>query len=121
MAISQLSGLSLPFVRPAHGTDQAQGSGHPANVSVKPVPSGDKTPLPASSTDMETVVSTLNKLVAPAAQALQFSIDDKSGRTVVKVIDTETHQVLRQVPSEEAIAISRALDKLRGLLIHEQA
>jgi flagellar protein FlaG len=70
---------------------------------------------------MEKAVATLNKLVAPAAQAIQFAIDDESGRTVVKVIDTETRQVLRQVPSEEAIGISRVLDRLRGLLIQEKA
>jgi flagellar protein FlaG len=70
---------------------------------------------------MEKAIATLNALVAPAAQAIEFSIDDASGRTVVQVIDTETHKVLRQMPTEEALAISRAFDKLKGLLIHHEA
>jgi flagellar protein FlaG len=70
---------------------------------------------------MAKAIATLNKWVEPVAQAIQFSIDDASGRTVVKVIDTESHMVLRQLPSEEVLAISRALDQLAGLLVHHQA
>ena len=66
-------------------------------------------------------MAALNKLVAPTAQAIHFSIDEESGRMVVKVIDAETHKVLRQIPSDEALAISRVLDRLKGLLIHQKA
>jgi flagellar protein FlaG len=121
MAVTQVIGSSLPSVRPGHGADPTQGSGRLANVQGSRVASGEKAPKAISSADMEKAVATLNKLVAPAAQAIQFAIDDESGRTVVKVIDTDTRQVLRQVPSEEAIAISRVLDRLRGLLIQEKA
>lgn len=63
----------------------------------------------------------VQKAVAPLAQELQFSIDKGSGKTVVKVMDTGTHKVVRQIPSEEILAMAQQLDKLQGLLVKDKA
>lgn len=52
---------------------------------------------------------------------LQFLFDPHSGRTVVQVIDAETRKVIRQLPSEEALAITQAIDRLQSLLVRDQA
>jgi len=59
--------------------------------------------------------------IAPVAQDLLFSIDDDTGKTVIKVVDASTDEVIRQIPSEEIISIAKALDKLKGLLIEQKA
>jgi len=77
---------------------------------------------PAEELDKATLtgaVKKLNDYVAPALQTIQFSIDDDTDRIVVKVVDTETQKVLRQIPNEEVLAISKTLDKLRGLVIRQ--
>lgn len=66
-------------------------------------------------------VKKLNDYVAPALQTIQFSIDQDTDRIVVKVVDTETQKVLRQIPNEEVLAISKTLDKLRGLVVRQTA
>lgn len=66
-------------------------------------------------------VDSINRFINPVASSIQFSIDETSGRTLVKVIDTDTNTVLRQFPSKEALAISQELDKLQGLLVKEKA
>lgn len=66
-------------------------------------------------------VKKLNEYVAPALQTIEFSIDDESDRIIVRVVDTETQKVLRQIPNEEVLAISKTLDKLRGLVIRQTA
>ncbi|TXI46854.1 flagellar protein FlaG [Methylophilus sp.] len=66
-------------------------------------------------------VKKLNDYVAPALQTIEFSIDDDSERIIVKVVDTETQKVLRQIPNEEVLAISKTLDKLRGLVVRQTA
>lgn len=66
-------------------------------------------------------VGKLNEFVAPALQSIQFSMDQDSNRVVVKVVDTSTQKVLRQIPNEEVLAISRTLDKLQGLVIRQTA
>ncbi|MBL8438818.1 MAG: flagellar protein FlaG [Zoogloeaceae bacterium] len=71
--------------------------------------------------EIQQAVEDLQKTIQPVAQDLQFSIDKDSGRTVVKIVDTATDKVLRQIPSEEILAIAKALDKLQGLLVKQEA
>ena len=40
---------------------------------------------------------------------------------VVKVVDVDSHQVLRQIPNEEVLAMSKTLDRLQGLVIRQTA
>ena len=74
-----------------------------------------------SAGELQKALEEVEKAVAPMAQSLQFSLDKDSGKTVVKVMDTDTNEVIRQIPSEEVLAISKAVDKLKGLLIKQQA
>jgi flagellar protein FlaG len=70
---------------------------------------------------MEDAVTQLNDFLKPINSAVQFTLDDDTGQTVVKVIDTATKEVIRQVPSEEMLNIARALDKIAGVLIQQKA
>lgn len=70
---------------------------------------------------LTSAVKKLNEYVAPALQTIQFSIDQESDRVVVKVVDTATQKVLRQIPNEEVMAITKTLDKLQGLVIRQTA
>lgn len=63
----------------------------------------------------------VQKFVQPIANNLEFSIDDDTGKTVVKVMDTATKEVIRQIPSEEILEIARALDRLQGLFLRQKA
>lgn len=70
-----------------------------------------------SSEQLQNAMEAVNKFIEPATNNLEFEIDAQSGRTVMKLIDKETGSVLRQLPSEEMLALARALDKLSGLVI----
>jgi flagellar protein FlaG len=74
-------------------------------------------PTVSKNQSLEDAVSQTNRYLAGGS--VQFSID--GDKTIVKVIDTETNRVIRQIPSEEAIAISKSLDKLQGMLINSKA
>lgn len=63
----------------------------------------------------------INKSMQVLSQELEFSIDPDTDRTVVKVVDQRTKEVIRQMPSVEALEIAKALDRLQGLLIRHQA
>lgn len=78
----------------------------------------------AQEPDRETLLQAVEEVrnaIKPVAQDLLFSIDDETGRTVVKVVDSTTDEVIRQIPSKELLAISKALDKLQGVLIKQEA
>lgn len=101
----------------------------PAVVTTKPTPVKEVgTVGPAvdqqSKTDsarLDQAVQAINTFLKPVASSLEFSVDEGSGRTLVKVIDTDTNDVLRQFPSKQALAISQELDKLQGLLLKDKA
>jgi flagellar protein FlaG len=71
--------------------------------------------------EVQTAVEKIQEYIRKAASDIKFSIDEDSGRTVVKVIDRETEEVIRQIPSQEALDLAQALDKLQGLLIKQKA
>ena len=71
--------------------------------------------------ELRDAVQKIEQVVTPAVQGLRFSIDEDTGITVVKVIDTETMLVLRQIPTVEVMEISKALGRLQGLLVQEKA
>ena len=71
--------------------------------------------------EVEKALKTLNEFTATTAQDVRFSMDEESGKTIIKVVDTATQQVLRQFPSADALSIVRSIDKMQGLLIREKA
>ena len=96
------------------------------NAAPSGVPSGkgasaDGKSLPAAraavaAQELERAMRKLNESMAAAQRNLTFRVDEGSGRTVITVVDTATHEVIRQIPSEEVLAVSRALDVASGLL-----
>ncbi|NHC07255.1 flagellar protein FlaG [Azonexus fungiphilus] len=75
----------------------------------------------ATSEELQQAVQRLSEFVAPNQSDINFSIDDSTGANVVKIVDRSSREVLRQIPSEEALALAQALDKLQGLLIKDKA
>lgn len=71
--------------------------------------------------ELATMTKAVNDFVKPLNSALQFNIDDSTGLTVVKVIDTDTKEVIKQIPSEDMLALAKALDQIKGLLVKQQA
>jgi len=78
-------------------------------------------PAEVDKASLVTAVNKLNEFVAPALQTVEFAIDGQSERLLVKVVDTATKKVLRQIPNEEVLAMSKTLDKLQGLVIRQTA
>lgn len=71
--------------------------------------------------DVESAVKKANDFVQASAREIQFSVDDSTGETVVKVVDQATNQVIRQIPSKEMLEIAQALDHLQGVLVKQKA
>lgn len=80
-------------------------------------------PQPAPSKEqVQQVVKEMKQLVEPRVpNGLHFSIDDATGKTVVRVTDAQTGEMIRQIPSEELLAIAQSLDRMQGLLLRQKA
>ena len=75
----------------------------------------------ASPAEVAQALDEVQSAIKTITNELQFSIDDDTGKTVVKVVDTSTNEVIKQFPSEELLRISKALDKFQGLLLQQEA
>lgn len=78
-------------------------------------------PALASSEDLREVVAAADRAVKSLHNAVQLSLDSHSGQPIVRVVDTETGQLIRQIPTEEVLELRRALDRIAGLLIQRTA
>ena len=66
--------------------------------------------------DVQEAAKLLERYVQPKANALQFSVDSSTGSTVVRVVDSSTGDLVRQIPSEEVIRIAESIDQFQGLM-----
>lgn len=71
--------------------------------------------------ELDDAVKKINESLPASAQGLEFSVDEDNKQTVVKIIDLGTREVVRQIPTVEALEIAKALDKAVGKLINQTA
>ncbi|MCG4453709.1 flagellar protein FlaG [Pseudomonas sp. MMS21-TM103] len=70
---------------------------------------------------VEDAVIAIQSFVQSIRRDLNFSLDDSSGRVVVKVTDGASGEVIRQLPSEEALRLAESLEEVRSLLFKAEA
>ena len=58
----------------------------------------------------------INKVMAGFSISVQFQIDPDYKELIVKVVDQETGKLIRQMPTEDVVKMSKAMDNLKGLL-----
>ena len=61
---------------------------------------------------LEQAVSNINEYTQNIQRSLQFTISESDGRTIIKVIDSETNEVVRMIPPDETMKIAQNLGSL---------
>jgi flagellar protein FlaG len=56
---------------------------------------------------LEQVVLELNKYVQNERRDIQFSVDDQLGTTIIKVVDSNSGELIRQIPDATLIELAR--------------
>lgn len=67
--------------------------------------------------DVDQAVRELNENSQVVQRELHFTIDKDSGHTVIKVVDSKTEEVIRQIPGEEVLKVARRLNQGSNLEI----
>ena len=93
------------------------GAPMPAKAVHQMLPEKSET-LPAKKEETEVeaekldkIVRDLNEHVQSVQRELQFSVDKESGNFVIKVFDSESDALIRQIPNEEAMKFARMLNE----------
>ncbi|WP_233270154.1 flagellar protein FlaG [Stutzerimonas stutzeri] len=90
------------------------------SASDRPHPST----APAKAKEQESTADLVEKLrsqMQNIQRDLSFSVDDSTGDVVVRVVDGETGNIVRQIPSEEILRLTERLDEMRSLLFEAKA
>ncbi|MDH0344824.1 flagellar protein FlaG [Aeromonas dhakensis] len=75
---------------------------------------GDKTAKQdVSNADIENEVQNLQEFSKLQGWTVNFSVEKDLDQVVIKVVDAETKSMIRQIPSEELLAISKRIKDLR--------
>ena len=76
----------------------------------------------ASSDDIRAAAAQLKQVVeAASGRQLSFTFDDTSKELVVKVTDTRTGKLVRQIPSQEMLDLQDRIDSLVGVIFNHNA
>ena len=126
-SISQL----LPLADAAYAARQVERPAQerravPAVVETNKANRRDETSLKQENTasdkdSLPEMVEALNARMQQMHRGLRFSVDDSSGRIIVKVMDLDTEELIRQIPSEEALRIMRSIGETQNLIFDDQA
>jgi len=85
----------------------------------------EETKKEATLEQAEKVVEQLNNHAQSVNRDLQFSVDDDSGKTVIKVVNSNTAELVRQIPSEEVLRLSQTIrdsvEQTTGVIVHTSA
>jgi flagellar protein FlaG len=66
------------------------------------------------SADLEIAISEVSQFVQSQTRNLSFSIDEDSNRSVVRVTESESGEVIRQIPSEEVLRLADRINSLHS-------
>ena len=122
--INQLGNAPAPVVAPTNGrAAPAAGAEPTSKAAAAPAPAAQAAaaPPPARPDEVREAVNQVREaLKGTASSDLQFSVEGENKEMVVRVVDSQTKELIRQIPSEEMMAISKAMSNLSGLLIQQK-
>lgn len=98
---------SGPTPAAANSTDQAVVD----KTAVAQSTASNGGPKIANAGLLNEAVDYLNAKIQNLNRNLEFSLDQQSGDVLVKVVDAHTHELIRQIPSEEALALARDIQR----------
>ena len=105
---------------PASAPGSAAGGSLPASGTTLPAAEAREVKMPELP-ELERLAESLSNFARSLNRDLSFSVHEASGRMVVKVLDGETKEVIRQIPSEEFLRISESLASSGAVLLDQQA
>ena len=75
-----------------------------------------------STTQLKSAVDNINQMLKQTNKGVEFSVDDSTKKSIIKVVDSTTGDLIRQFPSEEGLSLTRAIDRIQnGLLLTQKA
>ena len=124
MDINASNGLPPPglAIRPPSATSAAPAVGAQKPTEAKTEQASSAPPTAEQAREpVEEAISSIKQFAQSIQRNLNFALDESSGKVVVKVTDAVSGDVIRQMPSEDALRLAESLDEARSLLFKAEA
>ena len=72
------------------------------------------------SSKMKDAIDKVNAKIVPSKTRCEFSYHEDTKRVSIKVIDQNTEEVIREIPSEEALELIQRMWEMAGILVDEK-
>ena len=70
--------------------------------------------------DLKEITDKMNQVASVFNTSLAFAVDDPTGKTVIKVMDKITEEVIRQIPPENALKLMANMRDVMGMFLDVQ-
>lgn len=80
----------------------------------------DKEEKPLARVEMQSMVDGMNKFLEPSKTTVQFELHDKLDRYYVKLVDSETKELVREIPPEKMLDMYAQMAEFMGFLVDEK-
>ena len=114
---SLLSNIKAPIE-----TSQTSDAKVVSKVASVPLP---KTNVKESSQDLrdaaETAMKDIQHFISSQASSVRISKDETSGHMIVQLVDPNSGEVIRTLPSEELLRLARSFEMLGNKMVHQVA
>ena len=93
-----------------------------SKVASVPLP---KTNVKESSQEVrdaaETAMKDIQHFISSQARSVRISKDETSGHMIVQLVDPDTGEVIRTLPSEDLLRLARSFEMLGNKMVHQVA
>jgi len=76
--------------------------------------------LPISEKVVIDAIERANRAISGANRRFEFSIHEKTKEIMIKVLDSETNQVIREIPPEKILDMVAKMWEMAGLIVDER-
>lgn len=116
----------MDAIRPIYGTSnkpEIKIEQKPVSIPNEKTESGDeseKKKIPISEKTVFNAIEGANKAILGTYRRFEFSIHEKTREIMVKVIDTQTDEVVREIPPEKVLDMVATMWEMAGIIVDER-
>lgn len=119
--ITSVPGKADLLTTPARGGEPDHAAAHQPTAARTQSDTENKPTAPIDRDSLEQAVAKVSEDLHAHDTNLKFEIDDSTDRVIVKVIEKDTGEVIRQFPPKEVLELAKFFNSSKGLLLKEQA
>lgn len=70
--------------------------------------------------DLDNAIEVANKVISGKNERFEFKLHERTGRMMVKLIDNETDEIVKEIPQEKMLDLVASIWDLVGILVDER-